>query len=327
MQLVFKLSFSAVYAHTIFNFSVHILLPLLSIISQTILISPTVHNSRKITECHFTVCTSTCRIIPVNLSRAVDITTYLTVQFSQSPIWPRRSGIMNKLHMTSWRSSIRCWWTMPLEQSSYACLLIDLCLDTFCHKLKMYLTVRGTSAQWPLLLGAVYKFSYLLTCGHTPVSGSLDETVNVLFSGQDKARWAVGLEFRITFLQERQQLLHHAADVVAVDERKTQLHCTSTPPHHHNRFTALFPGVPGWAGARRELLDFMMQGRLTKADILTIRTNQCLPPPSPHIFYRPDALPDAQPPASKHWRQLAHSDYGEDTRVLLNSVTCTVSVP
>jgi len=29
--------------------------------------------------------------------------------------------------------------------------------------------------------------------------------------------------------------------------------------HHHNHFTALFPGPPGWAGARRELLDFMVQ--------------------------------------------------------------------
>jgi len=28
---------------------------------------------------------------------------------------------------------------------------------------------------------------------------------------------------------------------------------TATP---HNHFTALFPGPPGWAGARRELLDF-----------------------------------------------------------------------
>jgi len=29
--------------------------------------------------------------------------------------------------------------------------------------------------------------------------------------------------------------------------------------HHHNdRFTALFPGPPGWASARRELLDFMV---------------------------------------------------------------------
>ena len=35
----------------------------------------------------------------------------------------------------------------------------------------------------------------------------------------------------------------------------------------------------------------------------SIWTNQCPPPPSPHIFYRPDALPAAQPTASKHWRQ------------------------
>jgi len=31
----------------------------------------------------------------------------------------------------------------------------------------------------------------------------------------------------------------------------------------------------------------------------SIRTNQCPPPPSP-IFYRPDALPAAQPTVSKH---------------------------
>jgi len=31
----------------------------------------------------------------------------------------------------------------------------------------------------------------------------------------------------------------------------------------------------------------------------SIRTNQYPPPPSPHIFYRPDALPATQPTASK----------------------------
>jgi len=84
-----------------------------------------------------------------------------------------------------------------------------------------------------------------------------------------------------------------------------------THTHHtHNRFTALSPGPPGWAGARRELLDFMVQGKINRgrhtdhlAGCHSIRTNQCLPPPSPHIFYRPDALPAAQPTASKHWRQ------------------------
>ena len=56
----------------------------------------------------------------------------------------------------------------------------------------------------------------------------------------------------------------------------------------HNRFTALFPGPPGWAGARRELLDFMVQGKINRgrhtdhaAGRHSIRTNQCPPPPSP----------------------------------------------
>jgi len=51
--------------------------------------------------------------------------------------------------------------------------------------------------------------------------------------------------------------------------------------HHHNHFTALFPGPPGWAGARRELLDFMMQGKINRGRHTdhpvgrhSIRTNQ-----------------------------------------------------
>jgi len=57
-------------------------------------------------------------------------------------------------------------------------------------------------------------------------------------------------------------------------------------PPHHNRFTALFPGPPGWAGARRELLDFMVQGKINRgkhtdhpAGRHSIQTNQCPPPP------------------------------------------------
>jgi len=59
----------------------------------------------------------------------------------------------------------------------------------------------------------------------------------------------------------------------------------------HNCFTALFPGPPGWAGARRELLDFMVQGKINRdrhtdhpAGHHTIRTNQCPPPPSLHFL-------------------------------------------
>jgi len=80
--------------------------------------------------------------------------------------------------------------------------------------------------------------------------------------------------------------------------------------HHHNRFTAPSPGPPGWAGVRREPMDFMVQGKINRgrhtdhpAGRHSIQTNQCPPPPSP-IFYRPDALPATQPTVSKHWRQL-----------------------
>jgi len=37
---------------------------------------------------------------------------------------------------------------------------------------------------------------------------------------------------------------------------------TTTP--HHNHFTTLFPGPPEWAGARIELLDFMVQGKTNR---------------------------------------------------------------
>jgi len=51
-----------------------------------------------------------------------------------------------------------------------------------------------------------------------------------------------------------------------------------------------FPGPPGSAGARRELLDFVVQGKINRdrhtdhpAGRHSIRTNQCAPPPSPHV--------------------------------------------
>jgi len=90
---------------------------------------------------------------------------------------------------------------------------------------------------------------------------------------------------------------------------------TTTP--HHNHFTALSPGPPGWAGARRELLDFMVQGKINRgrhtdhlAGRHSIWTKQCPPPPLPHIFYGPDALPATQQTVSKNWTQF---DYNEQT--------------
>ena len=63
---------------------------------------------------------------------------------------------------------------------------------------------------------------------------------------------------------------------------KARLFVVLPVPPYHNRFTALFPGPPGWAGARTELLDFMVQGKINRgrhtdhpAGRHSIRTNQC----------------------------------------------------
>ena len=67
----------------------------------------------------------------------------------------------------------------------------------------------------------------------------------------------------------------------------------ATTHHNLNCFTALFPGPPRWAGARRELLDFMVQRKINRnrgrhtdhpAGYHYIQTNQCPPPPSPIFF-------------------------------------------
>jgi len=104
--------------------------------------------------------------------------------------------------------------------------------------------------------------------------------------------------------------LHYTTDFswevstcISIKYQQCYLQYHHTTPHH-NRFTALFPGPPGWAGARRELLHFMVQGKINRGrhtdhpdGCHSIRTKQCPPPPSP-IFYRPDALPAAQPTVS-----------------------------
>ena len=50
------------------------------------------------------------------------------------------------------------------------------------------------------------------------------------------------------------------------------IHDTGSGTHTHNHSMVLFPGLPGWAGARRKLLlDFTVQGKITEADTPTIR--------------------------------------------------------
>jgi len=79
----------------------------------------------------------------------------------------------------------------------------------------------------------------------------------------------------------------------------------------HTRLTALCPGLPGWAGTRKvkPIWILLKQETVSGSGIRWAicksahRSRQItMPSPPPLCFYRPDALPVAQPTLSKHWR-------------------------
>ena len=85
---------------------------------------------------------------------------------------------------------------------------------------------------------------------------------------------------------------------------KLQLHS-----HTHNHLTALFLGLPGWAGTRKvkPIWILLKQETLSGSGISwaicksTPRSKQTTTPAPHHsVFYRTDALPATQPTASKH---------------------------
>ena len=88
----------------------------------------------------------------------------------------------------------------------------------------------------------------------------------------------------------------------------------STNTHTHTRLTALFPGLPGWAGTRKvkPIWILLKQETVSSSGIswaLCKSASRCRQITMPVLhyskfFYRPGALPATQPTASKHWRQL-----------------------
>ena len=101
----------------------------------------------------------------------------------------------------------------------------------------------------------------------------------------------------------------------------TQKHNASSPIYRMNRgikttiytrLTALCPGLPRWAGTRKvkPIWILLEQETVSGSGISwaicksASRSRQITMPASHHsFFYRQDALPAAQPTASKHWRQ------------------------
>ena len=81
--------------------------------------------------------------------------------------------------------------------------------------------------------------------------------------------------------------------------------------HTHTRLAALFPGLPRWAGTRKvkPIWILLKPETVSGHDISwairkSASRSRQITTPAPHhsVFYRPDALPAAQPTASKHWR-------------------------
>jgi len=106
--------------------------------------------------------------------------------------------------------------------------------------------------------------------------------------------WYFTLQTRLShnawILVTSQQKINNA-QTTAHSHKLASTLCCLAPPHHHNRFTSLFQRPPGWAGDRRELLDFMVQGMIYTGrhtnhpdGCHSIQTNQCPPTPTPHFL-------------------------------------------
>ena len=90
--------------------------------------------------------------------------------------------------------------------------------------------------------------------------------------------------------------------------------CVSLQTHTHTSLTALFPGLPVWAGTRevKPIWILLKQETVSGSGISWAicksapRSRQTTMPAHHHsVFYRPDALPATQPTASKHWRKCS----------------------
>ena len=85
----------------------------------------------------------------------------------------------------------------------------------------------------------------------------------------------------------------------------------SKATHIHTHLTALFQGLPVSAGTRKvKPIWILLKQETVSGNGISSATCKSAPhsrqitTPAPHhsVFYMPNALPAAQPTASKHWR-------------------------
>ena len=94
----------------------------------------------------------------------------------------------------------------------------------------------------------------------------------------------------------------------------------------HTCLMALCPGLPVWAVTRKvnPVWILLKQETVSGSGICwavckSAPHSRQITTPAPHhsVFYRPDALPDAQPTASKHWIKYTEAISSNSTRKLL----------
>jgi len=114
-------------------------------------------------------------------------------------------------------------------------------------------------------------------------------------------------------LQCTHYLYTHRAWVCCRGPGPSWLFYIESNTHTHTRLTALFPGLPGWAGTRKvkPIWILLKQETVSGSGIswamcTSAPRSRQITMPAPHqsVFYRPDALRAAQPTESKHWRDL-----------------------
>ena len=69
--------------------------------------------------------------------------------------------------------------------------------------------------------------------------------------------------------------------------------------HTDTHLAALFPGLPGSAGTEARDSEWQWH-QLGHMQVCVLLQTDTTPAPHHSVFYRPDALPAAQPTASKH---------------------------
>jgi len=134
--------------------------------------------------------------------------------------------------------------------------------------------------------------------------------------GTDHVALAQAADYTRVQRLEPHSALHHTASSSAFLLHAPHWHITYTRhpaahTHTHTRLTALFPALPRWAGTRKVKPIWILLKQETVSGSGTSWAICNLAPCSrqtttsaPHhsVFYRPDALPAAQPTVSKHWR-------------------------